>query len=76
VSILIGVGDGERAERTPSKVSTMIIRPPQQGHGREGEGVSSLSASACERSGEALGAGSNWRTRSMLRARTVTAKRP
>ena len=31
VSILIRVGDGERAGRAPSKVSTMIIRPPQQG---------------------------------------------
>jgi hypothetical protein len=51
VSILIGVGDGERAGRTPSNVST-IIRPPQHGHRRADEGVSvSLSASACERSG-------------------------
>ena len=32
VSILIGLGDGERAGRTPSKVSMTIIRPPQQGH--------------------------------------------
>ena len=32
VSILIRVGDGEREERAPSKVSTMIIRPPQHGH--------------------------------------------
>jgi hypothetical protein len=32
VSILIRVGDGEREERAPSKVSTMIIRPPQYGH--------------------------------------------
>ena len=76
VSILIRVGDGERLGRSPSKVSTMIILPPQQGHGRAGEDVSSRSASARERSGEALGAASNWRTRSMLRARTVPANRP
>ncbi len=31
VSILIRVGDGERAGRAPSKVSTIIIRPPQHG---------------------------------------------
>ena len=74
VSILIRVSDGERSGRVPSKVSTMIILPPQQAHGREGEDVSSLSAR--ERSGEALGAASNWRTRSMLRARTVPANRP
>jgi hypothetical protein len=40
VSILIGVGDGERAGRTPSKVSTMIIRPPQQGQRRPDESPS------------------------------------
>src|SRR6516162_346952 len=32
VSIPIRVGDGDRAGRGPSNVSTMIIRPPQQGH--------------------------------------------
>ena len=32
VSILIRLGEGERAGRTPSKVSMTIIRPPQQGH--------------------------------------------
>jgi hypothetical protein len=31
VSILIRLGDGERAGRAPSKVSTMIIRPPAIG---------------------------------------------
>ena len=52
VSILIRVCDGERAGRAHSKVSTMIIRPPQQGQRRTGEGVSvSLSASADERLG-------------------------
>jgi len=59
VSILIRVGDGERAGRGPSKVSTMIIRPPQQGQRRTGEGPSvsrssvSRSASAGARSGAA-----------------------
>ena len=47
VSILIRLGDGDRAGRRPSNVSTMIIRPPQQGHRRAGETSSaSLSASA------------------------------
>ena len=74
-SILMRVGDGDRSGRAPWKVSTMIIRPPQQGHGREGEGVSaSLSVSAG--AGETLGAASKWRARSMLRARTAPAKRP
>jgi len=60
VSILIRLGDGERAGRAPSKVSTTIIRPPQQGHRRAGEGVSaSPSASAHGRSGAA----SAWRAR-------------
>ncbi len=77
VSILIRLGGGERAGRGPSKVSTMIIRPPQHGHRRTGEAVSaSLSASAHERSGEASGAASNWRARSMLRARLFPANRP
>ena len=34
------VGDGERAGRAPSNVSTMTIRPPQHGHCRAGEAVS------------------------------------
>ena len=67
VSILMRVGDGGRPGRAPSKVSTMIIRPPQQGQRRAGETVSAwLFASACERSGAASGAASAWRTRSML----------
>jgi hypothetical protein len=54
VSIVIRVGDGERAGRAPSKVSTMIIRPPQHGYSRAGEAVSaSPSASLRERSGAA-----------------------
>jgi hypothetical protein len=56
VSILIRVGDGERAGRAPSKVLTSIIRPPQQGHRCAGGTPSvSLSASAGECSGGALG---------------------
>ena len=75
VSILIRVSDGERSGCVPSKVSTMIILPPQQAHGREGEDVSSRSAR--ERSGErprarrAIGG----RAR-CCGARTVPAKRP
>ena len=37
LSILIRIADGERQGRGPSNVSTMIIRPPQQGQGRAGE---------------------------------------
>jgi hypothetical protein len=37
VSILIRLGDGERQGRGPSNVSTMIIRPPQQGQRRADE---------------------------------------
>jgi hypothetical protein len=46
VSILIRLGEGDRAGRAPSKVSTMIIRPPQHGHRRAGEGVSASPSSA------------------------------
>src|SRR5271166_1064387 len=77
VSILIRLGGGERAGRGPSNVSTTIIRPPQHGHRRGDEPSSpSLSASAFAFWGETLGAASAWRTRSMLRARTVPANRP
>jgi len=59
VSIQIRVGDGERPGREPSNVSTMIIRPPQHGHGRTGEAASAaLSTSAGERSGATSGAAS------------------
>ena len=51
VSILTQLGGGDGAGRSPSKVSTMIIRPPQHGHRCAGEGVSaSLSAWADGRS--------------------------
>src|SRR5271166_1336092 len=76
-AILIRLGGGERAGRGPSNVSTTIIRPPQHGHRRGDETSSpSLSASAFAFWGETLGAASAWRTRSMLRARTVPANRP
>ena len=56
---LIRLGDGEREERAPSNVSTMIIRPPQPGDGRKGEGLSASLSAALEASapGEALGRG-------------------
>jgi hypothetical protein len=74
VSILIRLSGEGCAERAPANVSTMIIRPPQHGHLRAVEGVSvSLSTSAGERSGATSDAASNWRTRSMLCARTAPA---
>ena len=76
-SILIRVGDGERQGRGPSNVSTMIIRPPQQGQRRAGETSSAwLSASAHGRWGAARAAASNCRARSMLSARSAPAMRP
>jgi hypothetical protein len=54
VSILIRLGEGERAGRGPWNVSTMIIRPPQHGQRRAGEtSPASLSVSAHERLGAA-----------------------
>ena len=77
VSILIGLGGGDRAGRGPSKVSTTIIRPPQHGHRRKDEvGSASPSGSAGALSGETLDGASSWRTRSMLSARTAPANRP
>ena len=77
VSILIRVRDGDCAGRAPSNVSMMIIRPPQHGHRRAVGGVSvSLSASARSLSRGCVDAVSNWRTRSMLCARTAPAMRP
>ena len=77
VSILIRLGGGERQGRGPSNVSTMIIRPPQQGQRRAGETSSAwLSALAHGRWGAAFAAASNCRARSMLSARSAPAKRP
>jgi hypothetical protein len=45
LSILIRFSEGDRAGRGPSNVSTMIIRPPQQGQRRAGE-TSSVGLSA------------------------------
>ena len=76
LSILIRVGDGERQARGPSNVSTMIIRPPQQGQRRAGETSSArLSASTCGR-WRAACAASNCRARSMLSARSAPEKSP
>ena len=79
VSILMRLGDGDCAGRTPSNVSTMIMRPPQQGQRGAGETSSSSaspSASSGGRSGATEEGQSNWRARSTLRARTALAKRP
>jgi hypothetical protein len=77
VSILIRVGDGDRAGRAPSKVSMTIIRPPQQGHRCSAAGLSApLSASARRHFVEPSDAASNWRARSMFFARTALANRP
>ena len=77
VSILIRVGDGDRAGRAPSNVSMMIIRPPQHGHRRAVGGLRSRCRPRRARSGRGcVAAASNWRTRSMLCARTAPAMRP
>ena len=73
VSILIRLGDEDRAGRAPSNVSMMIIRPPQQGHRSAGESVC-VSPSALL--GGGLGAASNCRALSILSARTAPANRP
>jgi len=66
VSILMRLGDGDCAGRTPSNVSTMIMRPPQQGQRRAGEtssaspstssggrsGASALDVAGSDRAGE------------------------
>jgi hypothetical protein len=77
LSILIRLGDGDRAGRGPSKVSTTIIRPPQHGQRRKDEsGSASLPASSGALSGETLDGASKCRARSMLSARTAPAMRP
>ena len=65
LSILIRLGDWDRAGRARSNVSTMIIRPPQHGQRRKDE-AGSASASAGALSGETLDAASKSRARSML----------
>ena len=76
LSILIRLGDGERQGRGPSNVSTMIIRPPQQGQRRAGEMSSAGLSASREGWGAFSTAASAWRTRSILPARTVPANRP
>jgi len=76
LSILIRLGDGERQGRGPSSVSTMIIRPPQQGQRRAGETSSARLSASREGWGAFSAAASNCRARSMLSARSVPAMRP
>ena len=66
LSILIRLGDGERQGRAPSNVSTMIIRPPQQGQRRAGETSSARLSASREGWGAFSAAASNCRARSML----------
>ena len=77
LSILIRFGDGDRAGRGPSNVSTMIIQPPQQGRRRAGEGVfASLLASAGGGSGGPWAAASKLADALDVVARTAPANRP
>ena len=69
LSILIRLGDGERQGRGPSNVSTMIIRPPQQGQRRAGETSSARLSASREGWGAFSAAASSCRARSMLSAR-------
>ena len=66
LSILIRLGDGERQGRGPSNVSTMIIRPPQQGQRRAGETSSARPSASREGWGAFSAAAISWRARSML----------
>ena len=76
LSILIRLGDGERQGRGPSNVSTMIIRPPQQGQRCAGETSSARLSASRESWGAFSAAASSCRARSMLSARTAPANRP
>ena len=76
LSILIRLGDDERQGRGPSNVSTMIIRPPQQGQRRAGETSSARLSASREGWGAFSAAASSCRARSMLSARTAPANRP
>ena len=76
LSVLIRLGDGERQGRGPSNVSTMIIRPPQQGQRRAGETSSAGLSASCEGWSAFSAAASNCRTRSMVSARVAPANRP
>ena len=73
VSILIRLGEGPARPN----VSTMIIRPPQHGHGREGLGGSSSPGQLKAPFGRACAAvASNWRARAMFRAQALPANKP
>ena len=76
LSVLIRLGDGERQGRGPSNVSTMIIRPPQQGQRRAGETSSARLSASREGWGAFSAVASSCRARSMLSARNAPANRP
>ena len=76
LSILIRLGDDARQGRGPSNVSTMIIRPPQQGQRRAGETSSARLSASREGWGAFSAAASSCRARLMLSARTAPANRP
>ena len=76
LSILIRLGDGDRQGRGPSNVSTMIMRPPQQGQRRAGETSSARLSASREGWGAFSAAASSCRARLMLSACTAPAMRP
>ena len=77
VSILIRLGDGDRAGRGAVEVSTTIIRPPQHGQRRKAKGHRPrLSAPAHARWGADLGRGEQLSGALDVRARTAPANRP
>ena len=77
LSILIRLGDGERQGRGPSNVSTMIIRPPQQGQRRAGETVFSPTVGLARRLGRILCRGEQLSgALDVVRPRTAPAMRP
>ena len=76
VSILIGLGGRVRGVAPRSKVSMMIMRPPQHGHGSGGIGGSSSLASASLGSLCVGGTSSNLRERARFSARPPLANRP
>src|SRR5512143_348055 len=73
VSILIGLGGRVLGVEPRSKVSMMIMRPPQHGHGSKDVGGSSAVASGSSCGG---GTASSSRTRARLSVRPPLANRP
>ena len=74
VSILIGLGGRVRGVEPGSKVSMMIMRPPQLGHGNKCIGGSSL-ASVSRGSLCLAGTQSSWRARTRFSVRPPLANR-